>query len=910
VDAEHGHEHWDSDVVLRDGTTARVRVLRPDDAPAVRELCEHASQRSLYYRFFTAMSAERAGEIEAGPLSDYHHHCTLVTEVRSELVGLARYDRRHADDDEAEVAFLVRDDWHGHGVGTILLEHLAAVAVVHGIQRFTAYTLTRNRQMLEVFARSGFPCHRDFENGTFRVVLDLVQSTTGDAAIAAREQVAESRSIARLLRPGSVAVVGASRERGTIGNAVLRNVLDGGFHGPVFAINRGAARAGETVEGLTAYEHVGDVPGEIGLAVVCVPAAQVLSVAEECVTKGVTSLVVISAGFAEIGDADAQHRLTELLRANGARLVGPNCIGIVNTADDVRLNATFLPTPAIRGRVGVASQSGGLAIELLARAGSIGLGVSTFVSLGNKADVSGNDVLQYWGDDPETDVIVMYLESFGNPHKFARLARRIGGRKPILAVKGGRTAAGARGAASHTAALVTPDGAVDALFRQAGVVRVDTLEQLFDAANLLLHQPLPAGRRVAIVTNGGGPGILAADACVAAGLEVPELSDDTQRALRGVIAREASVQNPVDLIASASAGVYEAAMRVLVADPGIDAVLVIFVPPLVTDADDVSVAICRVAADADDTTMAACFLGHNGQLDVLTDQESADVPAPRVPSYAFPESAAHALAHAARLTEWRARPVGVVPAFDDTDLVAARELVIAALVPDPEGTWLDTASVERLLSCAGIPLVTTRLATTADEAVAAFEDLGAPVAAKAVVPGLLHKTDAGGVLLDLTTADAVRVAFETMHETFGDSLRGIGLQPMAEPGVETIAGITRDPTFGPLVLFGMGGVTAELLRDTTLRITPVTDVDAHEMVRALRTSPLLFGHRGSEPVDIGALEDLVLRIGLLADAVPEIAELDCNPAIAGPHGVLVVDARVRVAAVGAAPLRARRLRDA
>lgn len=897
---------WDSDAVLDDGTTVHVRPLREDDAERVRDLCRRLSQHSLYYRFFTAMPAERASAIELEQRVDLRHHFALLVELRGEILGIARYDRTDATGPEAEVAFLVRDDWQGRGVGTLLLEHLAAIARTQGISRLVAVTLTRNYRMLDVLAHSGFPSTRELDAGALRVTLSL--DGRDRAPQDRRERASESESIAHVLRPRSIAVVGASRQRDTIGNAVLRNLLDGAFVGPVHAVNRAAAEAGETVEGITAVASVVDVPGPVGLAVVCVPAAHVLDVARDCIEKRVDALVAISAGFAEVGDAEAQHRLAAMLRANGVRLVGPNCIGIVNTAEDVQMNATFLPIPPRRGRVGVASQSGGLAIELLARAGTLGLGVSTFVSLGNKADVSGNDLLQYWAEDPGTDVIVLYLESFGNPRKFARLARDISHRKPIVAVKGGRTEAGARGASSHTAALATPDVAVDALFRQAGVVRVDTLEELFETTNVLLHQPLPAGRRVAIITNGGGPGILAADACAAAGLEVPELADATQAALRDVVAAEASVANPVDLIASASAEVYERAMRVLLADPSVDALIAVFVPPLVTDAGDVARAITRAARDAQDTTLVACFLGRNGLLDVLTDGPGDDTP--RVPSFAFPESAARALAGAVHLAEWRAAPTGEVPELSNLDTAAARTVAADALVEHAEGTWLDFAQIGRMLEAVGVPVVESHFATSADEAAAQAEAIGMPIALKAAAPTLVHKTEAGGVRLDLATADDVRAAFDAMHARLGDEMGGAVVQAMASPGLETIVGVTRDASFGPLVLFGMGGTTAELLRDTNVRIAPVSDVEAHDLVRSLRTSPLLFGYRGSAPVDVAALEEIVVRIGLLAEHVPEIAELDCNPVIVTPDGVVVVDAKVRVEHVAEGPPEdLRRLRD-
>jgi acyl-CoA synthetase (NDP forming) len=584
---------------------------------------------------------------------------------------------------------------------------------------------------------------------------------------------------------------------------------------------------------------------------------------------------------------------------------------VVNTNPSVNMNATFAPFAPTAGRVGFASQSGGLGIELLARSGDLGLGISTFVSMGNKADVSGNDLLQYWDEDPDTDVILLYLESFGNPRKFARLARRISRRKPIIAVKSGRTTAGARGTSSHTAALASPDVAVDALFRQAGVVRVDTLEQLFDTATVLLHQPLPRGRRVGIVSNGGGPGILAADACIAAGLEVPELTDQMQATLRAFVSPDAGVRNPVDLVASATAETFAQALGALVAGGEIDALLVVFVPPLVTQAKDVAAAVTAVAATAE-LPVIACFLGRNGTLDLLpsnvvpTDQHPR-----RVPTFAFPEAAAAALGRAAELAQWRARPVGAVPTLSGIDIRAARALIAERLAASPSGEWLEPAGAHDVLSCLGVSQAATVWAHGADDAVAAAEQLGFPVALKAGSGTIVHKSDVGGVRLGLTTASEVRAAFDDMHARLGDSMGGAVVQTMVRPGVETIVGITRDASFGSLVLFGMGGVQAELMRDTALRIVPVTDVDAHELVRSLRGSPMLFGYRNTPEVDIAALEDLILRIGTLAEHVPEVVELDCNPVVVSPDGVTVVDLKVRIAPPEPSPPPGiRRLRDA
>ena len=569
------------------------------------------------------------------------------------------------------------------------------------------------------------------------------------------------------------------------------------------------------------------------------------------------------------------------------RLVGPNCLGIVNTDPGVRMNATFSPVAPVPGRVGCASQSGGVGIELLARAHTLGLGVSTFVSMGNKAEVSGNDLLQYWAEDPATDVVLLYLESFGNPRTFARAARELARRKPIVALKSGRSTAGARGSRSHTAALADPDAAVDALLRETGVVRVDTLAELFDTAMLLAHQPVPAGRRVAVVSNGGGPGIVAADACTADGLQVPELSSGLQRALRKLVPA-GGVQNPVDLIAAAGAEVFERAVGLLLASGEIDALIVIYVAPYVTHAADIEAAVVRAAAAATDIPVAACLLGLDDAPSVLP------VPGrPGVPTFAYPEAAAQALAHAAWLGEWRRRPVGTVAAIA-VDHAALETRVTRALADAPPEGWVPPDVAFGVLTDVGIPIVRSTSVTSAEHAVAAASALGFPAALKAVAPGLVHKSDVGGVRLGLPDGDAVRAAYLAMDLALEGAMTGAVVQPMVPPGVELIVGVRNDTAFGPVVVLGMGGVTAELQHDTALAIPPLTDVDIDELIRALRGSPLLFGYRNAPPVDVRALADLLARIGHLAETVEEITELDCNPVVVSPVGAVVVDAKLRL----------------
>jgi acyl-CoA synthetase (NDP forming) len=703
------------------------------------------------------------------------------------------------------------------------------------------------------------------------------------AAHDGRDQHAQARSIARLLHPRSIAVVGAGADEHSVGHAIVVNLLNGGYTGEVHVVNRRAT----VVHGIATVARVLDVEGPVDLAVVVVPATHVLDVARDCAAKGVFGMVVISGGFAELSDGVAtQNALRELCRTTGMRLIGPNCVGVINTHLDVAMNATFSPVAPVAGRVGVASQSGGVGIELLARARELDLGISTFVSMGNQADVSTNDLLQYWSEDDATDVVVLYLESFGNPSKFSRIARHLTREKPVIVLKSGRSDAGARGTQSHTAALADPDAAVDALLRHSGVLRVDTLAELFDTASLLVHQPPPRGRRVAVISNGGGPAIVAADACVAAGLDVPELSPETQAALHE-LTPSGGVRNPVDLIATANAEVFERATRVLLSSDEIDALLMIYVAPYVTRADDIASALARGAADSS-VPVLSCFLGLERD-----DAVRAAVGPASIPSFSYPESAARALAHAAALGEWRQRPASTVPEHD-VDVASVRARIDELLVASPPDGWTSPEDAAALLGDYGIPVVRGEAVDSAQAAADAAGQMGVPVALKAIAPGLVHKSDVGGVQLDLVGADAVVAAYERMRRSVGTAMTGALVQPMVSSGIELIVGLHRDPTFGPLVVFGAGGFGAELQRDSVLLVPPLTDVDLDEAVHALRISPLLHGYRHSPLADTASLRDLMSRVSQLACDLPEVADLDCNPVIVSPEGAMVVDAKLRL----------------
>jgi acyl-CoA synthetase (NDP forming) len=637
------------------------------------------------------------------------------------------------------------------------------------------------------------------------------------------------------------------------------------------------------------------VPKPVELAVIAVPAAAVIDVALQCADHGVKALVVISAGFGETGDAglERQRELLAVCRRSGMRLVGPNCMGILNTAPEVMLNATFAPEFPPPGRVGFLSQSGALGFAVIDFATALGLGLSSFVSVGNKADISGNDLIDYWEGDERTELILLYLESFGNPRKFARIARRAGRTKPIVAVKGGRTSAGARATSSHTGAVVAAsDVTVDALFRQTGVIRTDTLHELFDVASLIANQPMPHGNRVAILTNAGGPGIMCADACAAEGLEVAPLPESVRAELEGFLPATASVDNPVDMLATASADDYGNAITTVGGCEDVHALIAIFVPPLLTRAEDVARSV-RAAVNGLEgrIPVQAVFMSHRAAPEAL------QAGGRRIPAYSFSEDAARALGRVARYAAWRRRPSSTIRTFDDSRPTEAASVIAAALGRGPG--WLEAGDVARLLDCHRIPLIEWRLAHSSEEARVAAEDLGGEVALKALSTKLVHKTELGAVRLGLRGGDAVEGAAAEMARAVkhaGHPVEGFMVQRMAPPGEEMLVGVVGDPVFGPVLVCGAGGITTELLNDVAVRITPLTEADAHEMVRALRTFPLLNGYRGRPKADVAALEELLLRLSSLVEAHAEIAELDLNPVIVGSSGALVLDARIRVEA--------------
>ncbi len=878
----------EADAPLRDGSTIRVRPIRSTDRDEVRDFYERLSPESRVFRFMS-------GGVDLGRVADwavdvdYRDRYGLIATRGSDdrIVGHGSYAR--AGGPRAEVAFAVADELRGRGVATVLLAHLAEVAEEGGIATFEAEVMPTNHRMVEVFRESGFPVETSSAPGAIHLEFPTSFSADAQERFYRRDRAAAAAAVRAFMEPRSVAVIGASRRRGTVGGEIFHNLVDGGFNGVVYPVNPTA----DVVQSVRAYRSLADVPEAVDLAVIAVPSEAVGGVARECADAGVAALVVISAGFGETGDAgmERQRELVEICRGAGMRLVGPNCLGVLNTNQDVALNATFAPTAPPPGNVGFLTQSGALGLAMIGLAADRNLGLSSFASIGNRADVTGNDLLEYWEDDAATRVALLYIESFSDARRFGRVARRVGARKPIVVVKSGRSQAGARATSSHTGALLAAsDITVDALFKQAGVIRSDSLADMLDVASLLANQPLPAGPRVGILTNAGGPGIMCADACEAAGLEVPALPDEVQAALRGFLAPEASVSNPVDMIATATAEDYRRAIAALGRCESLDAMIVVFVRPLLTRAEDVAREVHRALGELPrEIAVQTVFMS--------AEDHAAMVAAGGVPCYLYPEDAARALSRARRYASWRQGAVEPPEPLDDVRHDEATALIAEALEAAPG--WLGFERLIRLLDCYGIPVAEWRLAGDPAAAGDAAAELGGPVALKALGPQIVHKTDLGAIETGLDGARDVAGSASLMDSALaraGLARERFLVQRMVEGGAEMIVGVVGDEMFGPVVACGAGGVQAEILKDVSVRIAPLTRRDAGEMVRSLATYPLLTGYRGSPPVDIDGLVDVVLRVGAMVEAHHEIAELDLNPVVAAPDGCLVVDARVRVEA--------------
>ena len=887
-------------LILRDGTTAIVRLAHPEDRESMAEFFTRLSEDSRRLRFFSiAQPSATLIETFCDDTDPRKRLCLLVTRAAdgaSRIIASANYMAH--DDTTAEIALAVDDAFQGKGIGSLLLERLAVLAVRNGFRRFWAITMPDNQRMLDVFRQSGFECRSSPKDGCVEIDLSVIPNESSVARAEFRDRVASTASLRPFFQPAGVAVVGASRSATNIGTRVLNAIISAGFRGPVYPVNPKAGIVGA----LRAYPNLRDLPEVPDLVVVAVPASAVGEVIDDCASRGTRAAIVISAGFAEVGaeGRKRQQQLLEKIRGYGMRMVGPNCLGLLNTDPAVRLNASFAPNFPAAGNVAFCSQSGALGLAVIDLARRRALGLSSFVSVGNKADISGNDLLQYWEEEERTKVILLYLESFGNARRFSRIARRVSRSKPIVAVKAGRTGAGQRAAGSHTAALAADDVAVDALFHQTGVIRAETLGEMFDLALTLSSQPLPQGRRVAILTNAGGLGILCADACEANGLVVQQPSDQTRRRLREFLSPAASVENPVDMIASASGEDFRRAAEILLCAAEVDALIILTINVGIDDIAAISRAVHQgVSANRAKTSpgkpVLTCFMGG----DDISQPAAGGVE--RLPNMGFPESAARVLGKLAHYAEWRNDPEGIIFDFDNIRPQEARAICEQVLRLQA-ASWLSSEETRSVLSAFGLPVPPGGICRSAAEAAALARQIGFPVALKLASRTIVHKTELGAVRLNLTDEAAVTQAFQEIRQRLElagklTEMDGVLLQPMIADGVEVMIGVTQDPLFGPLIGFGLGGIHVEILKDVCFRVTPITDRDAAEMVRSIKGYRLLEGYRGHPPADIAAIEDLLLRIARLVEEVPQIAELDLNPIIALPpgRGCQIVDARIRVA---------------
>lgn len=875
-------EPAEADVLLTDGTVAVIRGLAATDRPGLEALHDEASDDSVRFRFFS--TGRRAGHDYVAHLFDgggAEPVASLVATVRDRVVALATAER--AGPDSAEVAFMVAEASHGHGLGSLLLEHLAAVCRDRGVRRFVAEVLSENHPMLRVFLDAGFTISRRADMGTVHVEMGTAASSRAIAAADEREFRAEAASLAPLLYPRSVAVTGARRDGSGVGAAVLDSIRAGGYDGPLCVIHPEAT----SVDGVTAYPRLVDVPEHVDLVIVAVPADRVLAALRDAAEAGVPAAVVISSGFEELGDDGGrlQREMLQLARDHSMRLVGPNCLGVLSNQPGLRLNATFGRAVPPAGGLAVASQSGGVGIALIDLAEEIGLGVTSFVSLGNKADVSGNDLLAAWFEDPHVTAAALYLESFGNAPKFARLARRFAERKPLLAVVGGRSSGGRRAGASHTAAAATSGVGVDALFAQAGVIGCRSAEELAETALLLAEQPLPGGPRVAVVSNAGGMGVLAADDADECGLVVPQLSDSLSDLVARHVSGTVGTSNPVDAGAGAAPEDVAAITGALLASDEIDAVLVVLVRTNVSEPAPLVAALTRVRAEHPDKPV---LLVPMGGLDPTPEEIVG------LTRYRSVSAAIRSLGKVVRYAEWLRVPREQPPEADVARGAGARALAAAhVLDPESQDGWLPIAAARELLAPYGLEPV-GRVAQDPLSATQAAVELGFPVAVKVADQNVVHKTDRGLVRVGLGSVAEVLSTVRAFEDELARPEVPVLVQSMVR-GVEIALGIVRDPVFGPLVMVAAGGVATELWADRVFLIPPLNGADAARALRSLRIWPLLDGYRGSSRVDVTALEELVVALGAIAAEVPQIAELDLNPVVATADGCALVDVKVRLA---------------
>ena len=881
--------------LLTDGATIEIRPARPGDFDGVRDMHAKMSPKNLYLRFFSmspSAAEQEARRICREPAPD---HAALLAVLDGEVVGCGTYEQDGAGSRSAEVALAVDDDLHNRGIGMLLLEHLVALGRGRGFRAFTAETLSENAAMLRVFADAGLQAQRSLVDGVYDLTFPL-PAGEADAAlgtyldtVAARERAADVASIQPVLMPASVAVIGASRRVGSVGRVILRNIISAGFSGPVYPVNPYASE----LDRIACVPSVAALPDQIDLAVIAVPAKAVLGIADDCGHRGVKALVVIAAGLS----GPARAELLAICRRHGMRMVGPASFGVANPA--IGLDATFADRHATAGTVGLALQStGGTGFTLLEHLSRLGVGISSLVSFGDKDDVSGTDLLQWWECDKETNLALLYLESIGNPPKFARTARRVGRTTPILTVAVGRSATGRRLAGARAARTATPLITRQALFQQAGIIATANLGELLDTAALLACQPVPAGNRVGVVSNTRGAAVLAADACADAGLQIAGLAGNTQQALRDILGPDALVAGPVDTTVLVPPGSFRRSLELVGADPDVDVVLALTTTTAGSDP------IPEVSAARLPVPIAAAILD---QTEVVRQLPAHREDSPAVPAYAYAESAARALGHAARYGIWRATPPGHIPDLDGLRQDQARELITSFLAAPSRGGWLPLDPTVELLSCYGIPLADSIGVISEEAAAAAAQRFGGLVALRADVPGLLRTNDAGDVLTDLHGPDEARRGFRLLQETFGSRLTGVIVQPVVTGGVEVMISVLRERVAGPLVLLGVGGPTDNVQADRAARLAPLTESDADDLIRSVPAAPRLLGRHGEQAADLAALRDMLLRVSRMVDDLHQIAELELSPVIARPDDVQAVDGRIRIQAAEPIDAHLRRL---
>ncbi len=869
--------HWEGDVLLRDGRTAHIRPIRPEDDELLVEFYARVSDESKYYRFFSPMPVLSERDVRRFTHVDHVDRVALILLVQEQMIAVGRYDV--VSDNEAEVAFLVEDGHQGRGIAQILLEHLAQAGRERGVERFTAEVLPDNSRMIQTFRDAGYRVASGYHDGVITLEFPIDPTDTAIGVMRDREHAAEAQSIHRFFQPRSVAIIGASRRQDTIGQVLVRNLVTADFTGRVYVVNPSAP----AVSGMPAYKNVNDIPDDVDVAIVAVPADAVTDVVLDCANKGVHGLIVISSGFAETGEEGRrrQRHLAGLCRSYGLRLIGPNCLGVINTDPSVQVNASLSSVMPARGRAGFFCQSGALGSAILEKVKNRGLGLSTFVSAGNRADVSGNDLLQYWEEDDATEVVMMYLESIGNPRKFSRIARRVSQRKPIVAVRSGRTTQGVP--MGHTVRRIgAPQAAVDAMFRQAGVIQVDTLDDMFDVAQLLAHQPLPRGRRVAIVGNSDALGLLAADAASGVGLVV---------------------NRSVALGADATAEDFEDALDDAIDDPDVDSVIAVYIPPLDVSGEEVANVLAAVGEQSD-KPLVSSFLGAEGIPELLRVPDVAGSSAGRgsVPSYPAVEAAVRSLARVVEYAVWLKAPDGPAAEAGEVDVRGARRLV-EGILTDPEvvaadrEVELDQDQVSRLLAAYGIELWPTIPVTSLDEARAAAERLGWDVVLKSTLASVRERPDQVHVWRNINGPVEMEDAWGDLGRLVDPSTGRFVVQRNAPTGVPIAVRSFEDPLFGPVVSFGISGPVIELLGDWAYRIPPLGEHEVSSMVREVKSAPLLFGYRGAEAVDVAAIEDLITRVAELQNDLPQVSSLELSLVLAAVDGARVLTASARVAAI-------------